>query len=1427
MNQLILKFSKAFIILVLCLFICVPGTVLAQDEEPAPEAEAGEVVDVPPESEATESPVVEETVLPTQENTLLPTESLPELEKVLPAEIEPVETEIPPSAEPELVTDVVKALDESDAVLVDEDGNMLPLATIEAGATLKAADPWFVDNQDSSHVIAYFGSQNECDAWDKPSGYSSYSCNVNPTPVQAAINDEHSNGTTINLSGTFTESVTIKKNVTLDGGGVTTFAPLTIPGENGVETVIGVIYIDGSEAGGNVHVVLKGLNLNGANLGAGYEAGTSAVAGVLVNDATVELIDNAIENFLSANGIEASGVTAIDSDLILNGNNISHNSVGISLQGDSTASGANNALNFNGIRVSIEGGSSAQLGLEPTWTDKADYSPGSVVTLSGDNSMEDYFLPGDTMMVEVLGPNGYAAACDATVDEIGTWSCQVTLWANLNAVGDYSYTATSLLTGEVFSGKFSDGWHYSFLQFMNVESGNCGAEVSIEVYLFYYTDGHNPIKGERVYVFFEEEEVASAVTNSNGSAKVKLTVPRGANAIFAYYPGHTAMYSESGLIQQSYVPRMDCTGVTVGNVGQPSGIVTGNYGETITVRATPYASLPIVFETFFAYTSITFKLNGETFGWDYMDNERVAYADLDLTDIEPGTYPGAITAHFPGGTYLLPSSGSATLVVIGIPVTVTANTGQSKVQGQNDPDLSYTSSNPDVTFTGSLSRVQGEDIGTYAITQGTLKAEKGYEIVFVPNNFEIKDKYTPVITWNPNPAVINYGTPLTAAQLNASARYNGVNVPGKFVYDKAVGDILERPSQVVNVTFTPTDTILYKSVTASATITVNKGTPAITWANPGNIVYGTSLDNSQLNAASDVSGVFTYNPPAGTVLNTGTHTLSVTFTPSDSGKYNPASKSVSLNVLQATPQVTWPAISPIVYGTPLSAKQLNATSPVAGTFNYQHNDFGRIYPVGSYSVFVDFTPDDVVNYKPVQLRNTLYVNKATPVVHWPFPASIEYGTPLGDTQLNATASTAGTFTYDPPAGTILDAGTHTLKVTFIPADTKNFYSPVTNYMNIRVIARTIKIMVTPTGKVYGDQDPELHYTFTPALVGTDSFSGELKRFDGEDVGNYWIMGGSLWVNNNYRLIIDYAQFSISKKPVTVFADPIIKNWNTNPDPKLTYTIDTVLPFSDTFSGSLERRAGEDPGDYPISQGNLALSANYDLSFIGNVFTIFKNPGPEDSDGDGILDAQDNCVSNANSDQSDSDRDGIGNACDSTKYGPTATLVVPVTGRAGFVPFNCFISTVLELPSSNSVNGSTGLCGKTGKLVEQEEDLLPDDFPAGHLFVSGVQLTVLEGLTAVAEVQDPAKFIFSFAIPAGMEGREFTVLHWDETLKNGAGDWVEIPAYKEALDGSPEITPLYEGMEDDGRLVLEGTRLSEQLQVTFSTNFTGLFVLAVK
>ncbi len=225
------------------------------------------------------------------------------------------------------------------------------------------------------------------------------------------------------------------------------------------------------------------------------------------------------------------------------------------------------------------------------------------------------------------------------------------------------------------------------------------------------------------------------------------------------------------------------------------------------------------------------------------------------------------------------------------------------------------------------------------------------------------------------------------------------------------------------------------------TLNVLKATPVITWANPADIVYGTALGATQLNATANVPGTFAYSPAAGTTLNAGAQqTLSVSFTPTDTANYNDKSATVKLNVLKATPVITWANPADIVYGTALGATQLNATADVAGSFSYTPAAGTTLNAGNQQTLSVSFTPTDAKNYNNVPVTGVkLNVLKATPVITWTNPADIVYGTALGATQLNATANVPGTFTYSPAAGTVLNAGAQqTLSVSFTPTDTNNY-----------------------------------------------------------------------------------------------------------------------------------------------------------------------------------------------------------------------------------------------------------------------------------------------------------------------------------------------------------------------------------------------------
>ena len=151
-----------------------------------------------------------------------------------------------------------------------------------------------------------------------------------------------------------------------------------------------------------------------------------------------------------------------------------------------------------------------------------------------------------------------------------------------------------------------------------------------------------------------------------------------------------------------------------------------------------------------------------------------------------------------------------------------------------------------------------------------------------------------------------------------------------------------------------------------------KTTPSITWKTPTPIAFGTPLSSAQLNATSKINGNFTYNPSTGTVLDVGKHIITATFIPSDVSSYSVNEFGVTMQVNKAHPTLVWNDLAPIIYGTPLSSAQLNATANVSGTFDYTPGE-GTILPVGTNFLSVKFTPTDANHYFPGNLTNSLVV----------------------------------------------------------------------------------------------------------------------------------------------------------------------------------------------------------------------------------------------------------------------------------------------------------------------------------------------------------------------------------------------------------------------------------------------------------------------
>ena len=305
---------------------------------------------------------------------------------------------------------------------------------------------------------------------------------------------------------------------------------------------------------------------------------------------------------------------------------------------------------------------------------------------------------------------------------------------------------------------------------------------------------------------------------------------------------------------------------------------------------------------------------------------------------------------------------------------------------------------------------------------------------------------------------------------------------GTLAYTPGNGTVLNiGNNQTLSVTFTPTDTTDYTSVTQTTKINVTQGTPTVSWATPTAITYGTALGSTQLDATASVQGSFAYTPASGTVLHAGNNqTLSVTFTPNDTTDYTSVTQTTTINVNQVTSIVSWATPTAITYGTALGSTQLDATASVAGTLAYTPGNGTVLHAGNSQALSVTFTPTDTTDYTTVTQTTTIDVNQVTSIVSWATPAAITYGTALSGTQLDATASVPGSFAYTPGNGTVLHAGNNqTLSVTFTPTDTTD-YSSVTQTTEINVQATPTVSWATPTAITYGTALGSASWTPRPA-----------------------------------------------------------------------------------------------------------------------------------------------------------------------------------------------------------------------------------------------------------------------------------------------------------------------------------------------------------
>ena len=521
--------------------------------------------------------------------------------------------------------------------------------------------------------------------------------------------------------------------------------------------------------------------------------------------------------------------------------------------------------------------------------------------------------------------------------------------------------------------------------------------------------------------------------------------------------------------------------------------------------------------------------------------------------------------------------------------------------------------------------------GTETVTL-TLLEDVGYTISTNSATATISDSIggiLPFIQWQ-DPSAIVYGTPLGPQQLDAFTFDQGT-----LAYYPPAGTVLNAGERQLAVVFTPDDPLRYESATNYVTINVERKALTVT-AEDVTVVHGapivlTASYDGFVNGdtAEDLDFPASITSDATPSSNIGSYPIIVSG--ASDANYSISFVSGNLTITRATTTgVLTSSLNPAYLGETVtftfavSAVAPSAAIP-AGTVRFTVDGIPSSAPlvngvavhsadnlsVGLHSVIAEYL-DNPNFFGTVRGLDPAQLIISPPVITWPAPADITYGAALGISELNASCSVPGTFTYNPPAGTVLNAGAdQVLSAIFTPSDT-NLYRRATNNVTINVLKKSLVITANNRSKVYGASLPFLSLTYngfvngdtvgrldTPAIATTVATAASA-------VGDYPInvSGAS---DSNYDISFVSGTLTITPAALTITAIDQSKVYGAGISGLvLGYTgfVNGDTPASlDTPPVIITDATAASPvGTYLMTAGGAADS-NYTITFAGGTLTI--------------------------------------------------------------------------------------------------------------------------------------------------------------------------------------------------------------------------------
>jgi len=667
--------------------------------------------------------------------------------------------------------------------------------------------------------------------------------------------------------------------------------------------------------------------------------------------------------------------------------------------------------------------------------------------------------------------------------------------------------------------------------------------------------------------------------------------------------------------------------ITVANVA-PTATISNDgpitYGDAVTVSLTnPLDPSPIDTAAGFRYA----------FASDPADFSGVSYANGTVTanswefaGLDAGMHTFYARIYDKDNAY---TQYTTTVDVSPTILTVTAHP-QTKVYGSADPPLSYDAvgfqlDDDESILSGVLQRDAGQNVGSYAIDQGTLDAGPNYTIDFSGSELMITPAALtvtandqsktygdadPALTFTPSGTlfydddydVISGVTLATVTGASATVGTHAIGVSGG-----VAGNY-----NITHVAGTLTVGKAELTVTADEqSKTYGDADPTLSFTPSGTLFYDDEYDV--------ISGV-TLATVTGASATAGTHVIDISG--GTAANYNITHVAGTLTVGKAELTVTAdeqsktygdadPALSFTPSGTLFYDDEYDVISGVTlATVT------GASATAGTHAI--DISGGTAANYNITHITGTLAVDKAGLTV-----TADDQGKTYGDADPALTFTPSGTLFYDDEydvisgvtlatvTGASATAGTHGIGIS---GGTAANYDIIHVDGTLTIDKAELTVTADDQNKTYGDADPTLSFTPSGTLFYDDEYdviSGvTLQTATGADAtAGAHVITASGGTADNYSITHVNGTLTVAKAELTATADNQSKTYG-DAEPALTYTPSGTLFYDDGYdviSGvTLETVTGADAtaGTHVITASG-GTADNYNITHVDGALTVAK------------------------------------------------------------------------------------------------------------------------------------------------------------------------------------------------------------------------------